>query len=189
MLFRSLTCLALVTLWGCGKDEVVVYQVEKSKPAPQAASHGGHDHSGHVHRPYDFDLPEGWSEKEAGGMRLASFNVLVDGQTLDSSIVQLGSAAGDVPSNVNRWRGQVGLADAKAEDIDASAVSGSSELGPYRYWKLQNPEKASDGGILAAMFHLPGAVLFVKVSGSASQMDQAEAGFAQLCKSLRPHRH
>ena len=156
--------------------------------APSPASHSDAGTDGHVHRPYDYDLPEGWVEKKAGGMRLASFDVTVDSAVLDASLVQLGPAAGDVLSNINRWRGQVGLAKATLEQIEADAKSGASGLDQYRYWKLLNADR-DDGGILAAIFHLPGSVLFVKVSGAPAHIEKVESSFVDLCRSLRPHTH
>ena len=191
LLSCSLLALASLALVGCGSDDLTVYKVEKStaeKKAPQEMMAQTADAGGHVHRPYDYDLPEGWSEKAAGGMRLASFDVKVDSAVLDASIVQLGPAAGDVLSNINRWRGQVGLPNATLEEIESQAITETSGLDKYRYWKLINADR-EDGGILAAMFHLPGAVLFVKVSGAPADVEKAESSFVVLCRSLRPHSH
>jgi hypothetical protein len=184
-------------LGGCGSEDLTVYKVPKTPSSAQSkaemsstASSESHSHShgGHVHRPYDFDLPQGWTEKQAGGMRLASFDVKVGEVTLDSSIVQLGPAAGDLFSNVNRWRGQVGLANADLTAIEGDAKKLKSGLGEVKYWPLINKDRP-DGGILAAMIHLPGAVLFIKVSGDPSAVEKAEPQFVELCSSLRPHSH
>ena len=61
--------------------------------------------------PLTWTTPDGWISVPPSEMRVASFNVTnANGKTADVSIVPLaGMGGGDAP-NVNRWRGQVGLA-------------------------------------------------------------------------------
>src|SRR5260370_30454117 len=53
--------------------------------------------------------PPNWEPQPLSQMRQASFLVKGDnGAVADISFVSLGSAAGNVPENVNRWLGQLG---------------------------------------------------------------------------------
>lgn len=75
-----------------------------------------------------WDLPDGWSEKPAAGMRLATIVAPGEGDAGDVEISVIGlplAGAWDaqVRDNVNRWRKQLGLAAL------APAESGSSEGG------------------------------------------------------------
>lgn len=64
-------------------------------------------------------LPEGWTETAGSGMRFATIQVPVEGQvlvegrkSLEMSVIRLPKAGpwnAQVLSNVNRWRGQLGL--------------------------------------------------------------------------------
>src|SRR5262245_14839287 len=73
--------------------------------------------------PLTWLLPDGW--REAGGKTQTRFATLRAGpEALEVSITSLGIEARDVKSNVNRWRGQIGLKpvanDAELESISAN---------------------------------------------------------------------
>src|SRR5436309_1348724 len=76
-----------------------------------------------AHPEVKWTLPKDWTEVAPGEMRRASFRVKGgNGNEADVSVMVLpGNAGGDL-NNVNRWRGQVGLAA-----ITDEAVAGLSE--------------------------------------------------------------
>jgi hypothetical protein len=185
--------LSLVFVFsGCGSEDLSVYQIPKteSKASSQGAENSSmtQSHAGHVHRPFDFDLPKAWEEQAATGMRLVSFKVAVGENSLDGSLVQLGAGAGEVVSNVNRWRGQVGLDPAEGKDIMAELKEFDSGLGKFKYFKLVNPEKP-ESAILVGMYNLDQVVLFAKIMGPMEGILSQETAFMDFCKSLRPHQH
>jgi len=60
-----------------------------------------------------WDLPEGWRQDPGRGMRLATIRPDPDDSALEMSVIPLPVRGPDIDgyvlSNVNRWRGQVGL--------------------------------------------------------------------------------
>jgi len=60
-------------------------------------------------------------KKALSPMRVASFVILMVGKQADVSVIPLGGLAGNDPDNVNRWRGQVGLALLPEADISKLA--------------------------------------------------------------------
>src|SRR4051812_8451045 len=85
----------LSTLTGCGRDDVRTYRVPKETTPQLPAA----------------DLPAGWQAAPPGEMRVASYRVKgKDGKMADVSVIPLPGMAGRDIDNVNRWRGQVGLA-------------------------------------------------------------------------------
>src|SRR5271154_4869662 len=113
----------LVAAAGCGRDTVKVYHVDASDtatpaPPPVAAPAAmptsmpdglpAPDNSGQPSLQYT--LPAGWEKKAPSQMRVASFGISQDGKKAAISVIPLGGMAGNDPANVNRWRGQVGLA-------------------------------------------------------------------------------
>ena len=113
---KKVVCLCLiVVLAGCGRDEVVTYRAPKEASGSVAveANAGGHNHSvtaAEAPRPAGKglsvrELPEGWTESAGSGMRIVSYSI--EGTSIDFYLISLGM--GDIPSNVNRWRGQIGL--------------------------------------------------------------------------------
>ena len=65
-------------------------------------------------------LPTGWQEQPASGMRIGSFSIVEGDRKVDISLVVLTGDAGGLAANVNRWRGQLSLANLADADIAAS---------------------------------------------------------------------
>lgn len=79
-------------------------------------------------------------------MRVASFKVQNDaGQQADVSVIPLPGRAGGDESNVNRWRGQVGLGDLSAEELAkiAEPVEVAGQPGKRTTSRAQAPARAS----------------------------------------------
>lgn len=71
-------------------------------------------------------LPDGWSEEPGSSMRLATLKALGDGESeTEISVIGLplvGDWDQQILDNVNRWRGQLKLADTNAEGLDDSVA-------------------------------------------------------------------
>ena len=112
-------------LAGCGRNDVQVYRVAKEQPqnpaeTPTGAMPPGHPDIGGAHSDLTWKAPAGWEEVPAGQMRRASVRVKgADGKTADVGVFPPGIAGRDV-DNVNRWRGQVGLAPISEADLAKS---------------------------------------------------------------------
>lgn len=196
MNINALKLLSFCCLVGCGSDGVTVYEMEKNTPkakenpsapattasAPKAPA------TDHVHRPYDYDLPEGWTDRPGSGMRLTTVTIKEGETSIDGSLVQLGPAAGDLLSNVNRWRGQVGLNNISYEELSTVTKKVESSLGETHLVKLTNPEKP-DTAILAAIIKVSNGILFAKVMGPLDGIIKNEERFEQWVQSLRVHSH
>jgi hypothetical protein len=63
-------------------------------------------------------LPENWVQKEGGEMRFATIEIPTDEAPLELSVMALPMPPGNgLLSNVNRWRGQIGLAAISQADL------------------------------------------------------------------------
>jgi len=66
-----------------------------------------------------WQLPEGWKQTRGGDMRFATIEIPADGKPLELSVIGLpsqGKPEALLP-NLNRWRGQIGLAPISAEQL------------------------------------------------------------------------
>lgn len=99
---------------GCQREEIRSYRV----PKEQLAAAPGADESAPAATPkIGWQVPDGWQSKPADGMRVGSFAVSdASGAVADVSVIPLPGDVGTVDSNINRWRGQVGLAPVSAEE-------------------------------------------------------------------------
>jgi hypothetical protein len=121
--------------------------------------------------------PSNWEPQPLSQMRQASFLVKGNnGAVADISFVSLGSAAGNVLENVNRWLGQLGQPPITEQKLGEFAQRLHTSLGDVTIVDLaglpDNADPARDGRIIAAMVTTADATLFFKMRGNA---DLAEA--------------
>ena len=192
----------LLAAWlttGCGQNETQVYRVPKDSPSPPAAPHA-HPESGlpaghpdiappAVNPQITWKTPAGWTEVPPGQVRVASFNVKgADGKQADVSVIPLpGQAGGDV-ANINRWRGQVGLPSASAEELRKSAEAVEVSGQPAELYDLAGTNVSSGDAsrILAVIQHRAGMAWFFKMTGDAALVAQQKPAFIEFLKSVQP---
>jgi len=121
--------------------------------------------------------PPNWEAQPLSQMRQASFLAKGDnGSVADISFVSLGSAAGNVLENVNRWLGQLSQPPITEQKLGDMAQRLHTSLGDVTIVDLaglpDNADPARDGRIIAAMVTTANATLFFKMRGNA---DLAEA--------------
>src|SRR5213075_2065799 len=184
-------CSALLV--SCDKDsEIKVYRVSKA-PLEQAAPQqqdamptntaAPRMPSG-LAAPADTAVatPPNWEAQPLSQMRQASFLVKGDnGAVADISFVSLGSAAGNVLENVNRWLGQLGQPPITEQKLGEMAQRLHTSLGDVTIVDLaglpDNADAARDGRIIAAMVTTANATLFFKMRGNADLTEAQKGDF------------
>ena len=195
--FAAATLMVLLT--GCNRDNVKVYRVENNDstvpvqqgsasatmPTTMPAGLPAPDNSGLPS--LKFALPDGWQEKPASQMRVASFGISENGKTADVSVIPLGGMAGTDPANVNRWRGQIGLGPVAEEEVAKIAEKVTVGAEPADLYDLlgTNPEKKTAERIVAVIFHRDGTAWFFKMSGDAELVEKQKPAFVALLKSIQ----
>jgi len=192
----------LLLLAGCKKDEVQVYRVAKDQAAPplDAAAMGGSTlPAGHpdigatmpaaesAAAPLTWKTPDGWNEVPPTELRLASFKVNKDGKMVDISVIPLGGMAGTDMSNVNRWRGQVGLSAISADDIQKAAEAVEAGGQPAQLYDVvgTNPASGDKIRIVAVIQHRSDSTWFFKMNGDGDLTEQQKPAFLEFLKSLK----
>ena len=176
---RHLLCL-LLFLISCEKNKHVrTYRLPKIDSKPTLEE---------VQPSVEFSVawvkPESWIQGEGHSMRLASFNTPFSDGSGDVSVTTFGGSSGGIKLNVNRWLGQIGLESMSDSGIDAISVKKSGSLGEFSYFKLLN-DKDQTTAILASIFQLKDRTVFVKLSSSATGVNEIENDFLKFCYSLR----
>jgi len=65
-----------------------------------------------------WELPEGWKlDDKPAPMRFATILVPAEPKPLQLTVSRFGGDAGGMLANINRWRGQIGLAPVSEEDL------------------------------------------------------------------------
>jgi hypothetical protein len=176
----AVVCVALfAALTACEKNsEIKVYRVSKA-PLEESAPQQQDRMPGGLPPPAGTAVttPPNWEAQPLSQMRQASFLVKGDnGAVADISFVSLGSAAGNVLENVNRWLGQLGQPPITEQKLGEIAQRLHTSLGDVTIVDLaglpDNADPARDGRIIAAMLTTNNSTLFFKMRGNA---DLAEA--------------
>ena len=132
-----------------------------------------------------YAVPPGWEQGQAGGMRMATFQVKQGEQQAEVTVI---AAGGDERSNVARWQRQlVPDADeakvdevmAQAEKVDVNGVAASV----YTIKGAEGPEQSA---FLAAIVPWqPSSQLFIKFIGPAQLAERERDSFVTFVKSIK----
>jgi hypothetical protein len=129
---------------------------------------------------FSYSVPSGWIQNpRPGPMRLFEFRA---GEALVSFAIIQGDG-GDLGANVNRWRGQVGLAPL------ASAAAAAVQ--PFEF--VGHPghlvDVAGDDRAMILIFRLgPPFAMFLKMEGSKQAVLKEKAAFEAFARSVRVNR-
>jgi len=165
-------------------EEVVTVQEQKSNETAVASF------SSEEKSPFNWSIPDGWKEKPAGGMRLASFTSETDAH-LDVSIVSLSGAAGGVSANINRWLGQLHLSafnDEILQQFLSKQEKFTTAAGLFvtmvDFSALMPEDNQSLPSMLAAIIQLSNQTVFVKMTGTVGEINKNRELFRELCRSV-----
>lgn len=140
-----------------------------------------------THDSFAWDVPAGWQPLPPTELRLANFRISERGEC---SLSVLRGTGGGVQANINRWRVQMGLAPASAEEI--AALPRAEILGrPSPIVEITGAfsgmagRTESDWALLGAICLQPDAALFVKMIGPAEEVLPQREAFLAFCRSIR----
>ncbi len=132
--------------------------------------------------PIKWKTPEGWTEIPPSSMRYASFSAPADeGDKIDISVVTFPGDGGSDADNINRWRGQMGLAP-----VDADAVT--SQVAPLKTADTMFSTTDIAGNktrTIAAWTRRNGRVWFFKATGTTAAIEKEKSNFVKFIESVR----
>ena len=134
-------------------------------------------------------VPPNWQPQPLSQMRQASFLVKGDnGAVADISFVSLGSSAGNVLENVNRWLSQIGQPAIDEQKLNQIAQHLTTSIGDVAVVDLSGlpngADPAKDGRIIAAMTSAGGSTLFFKIRGNAALTESQKSEFIKWVASV-----
>lgn len=175
---KKILLLMILSLGACSREEVRVYRAPKESvsanplqaPPAQAGLH--------------WQAPEGWKEKPASGMRLASFEAATTSGNADISVVMLpGDAGGDL-ANVNRWRSQVGLGSWDEKGLKANAARIKAPAGDIVFVDFTGKAEGTETRLLAGIFVKDGQTWFFKAMGMEKAVAGVKPAFIKFLESV-----
>jgi hypothetical protein len=90
---------------------------------------------------------------------------------------------GDVPSNVNRWRGQVGLLSKSPEEIAKEVIHFQVDGHAVNYIEIYN--ETGGNGIVAAIVDLAPQYWYFTAKGSVKELKANTAAIRAFLESLK----
>jgi hypothetical protein len=134
-------------------------------------------------RPFDYKAPAGWTEKpDPGPIARAAFVVAADGKNAEVTITPLAGGGGALMANFNRWRQQVGLAEADEEQLAKDSRFIEVDGARVVLVELNGPAGKS---ILAAICPGGNRTWFVKMMGDAELVAKEKAAFESFLGTLK----
>jgi hypothetical protein len=125
------------------------------------------------------ELPTGWTAAAPSSMRKGSWNVAgPGGSQAEVAVTVFPGNVGGTTANVNRWRGQLGLAPAADADIQAAAQSGKvgADAGQYFRFDSTDGKKA----MVAMMVPKNDSTWFFKFMGDREAVNAQTAAFLKF---------
>ncbi len=134
----------------------------------------------------NWQVPTGWKEIPGGAFLLAKFEVGGTPQTT-VNVSRSPGEGGGVLMNVNRWRGQLGLAPLSDEDITKEATSLDTSGGKAMVFDMTGTDARSGqkARLMAAIIPQGGQTWFYKLMGNEQVVDGQKDAFTQFIKSVK----
>ncbi|MDQ8182453.1 hypothetical protein [Pelagicoccus sp. SDUM812005] len=157
--------------------------------AASANSIPGHNHGEHL-GDLAFTAPAGWVESPGNSIRIASYTIVKEGYPpADFAITSFPGDTGGLVANVNRWRGQIGLAPWSPAQVQAAVQTLKNPAGlEFKVFELKpdsNSENSvSDEWIRVAIMEKGGKSWFFKLKGDAVLVDLQRDEFKSLLQSV-----
>ncbi len=184
-----MSLVLLSVLAGCGRNQVKVYQLandNNSSPSPNTtATVSSQAENNNTAQPQlHWTLPQGWTEVAPGEMSIATFKVQgQDNAEAEVSVVPLPGPAGGEDANVNRWRRQVGLPEAKLDEVEKMAETVQTGDQAAKLYDIAG-QGSNARRILGVIQERSGMTWFIKMMGNAGLVEQQKPAFLDFLKSL-----
>jgi len=129
-------------------------------------------------------LPAGWVVGPENGMRKATWIVSgPNGSKAEIAVTVFPGSVGGLTANVNRWRGQIGLPPAGADEIAASAKAVKvGGIDSQRFVMVAGDGKKSVDAVIASK---DGATWFFKMNGETAAVEANAAAFAAFLSASK----
>lgn len=134
--------------------------------------------------PFKYELPKGWTASPPSQFNLAAFNIDDGGA---KGRVTVSEAQGDLLSNINRWRGQLGMPPTDEEQLQNALTKIKVSGLDADFVELIAPAGAGEQGAILGVIakQSAGSSLFIKFTGGAPLAQRERERFMQFVGSIR----
>lgn len=134
--------------------------------------------------------PAGWLEKEARGIRLATFDIKSDNEFALCTIITLQGDGGGIKANVIRWLGQLDLKMGSEDELDNFILKQkrftTEQKMPATFIDFTPLVNSIDRNtMMALIIKLPRETIFLKMIGKNNILQKSREKFLTLGQSLK----
>jgi hypothetical protein len=187
---RRLPFLLLLTLLpllpACREPRVEHYRVPKETaimPASDKAMASATVPTGRAQ--LIWTTPDHWVAKEAGPMRKGSYAIVTTDGEADLSITAFPGDTGGLAANLNRWRGQIGLAPLTSTQLEESLLHLDANGLHFDVVDFTGEAGGVPVRILGAVLNRPGETWFFKISGPEAVAAGEKPAFINFLKTVK----
>jgi hypothetical protein len=182
---NGILILCLGYLFGCSQSDVTTTVVEKDSLSPSSSFQAPSSDN-----EIKWTAPSSWQRAEPSAFQIANFTIKgKSGGEAHASIVPLMGEAGGLLPNINRWRGQIGLApigEEKIKDISrkitvngqtltlVTLTSAAGEMGSEQKSRL-----------VVAILKRGEKTWFFKLLGDEAVVTETEPTFLEFLKTIQ----
>jgi len=135
--------------------------------------------------PTGWSTPAGWTQQAPSGMRAASYLVEdASGDKVDVSVVALDGGGGGDLNNINRWRGQIGLANIQQDTL--AAHTASIEVGGVKSLVVDmtgtDPATQKPVRVVGIIVPKGAKTWYFKMTGDGRLVEREKAALIQLAQ-------
>jgi hypothetical protein len=136
----------------------------------------------------NWQVPAGWQEIAAGQFLIAKFTITgANGATAAVNISSSAGEGGGLIGNINRWRGQLGLAPWSEADADKSVTTidvtgGKASLVDMSGTDVRTGQPTRLVGVVVSQ---PGQTWFYKLMGDAKVVESQKTVFIQFVQGVK----
>jgi hypothetical protein len=136
----------------------------------------------------NWQVPAGWQEVPAGQFLVAKFMITGDGGA--TAAVNVSSSSGEgggLVGNVNRWRGQLGLAPLSETDVNKSVTSIDVSGGKTSLVDMSGTDARTGQPtrLVGVMVPESGQTWFYKLMGNAKVVESQKAAFTKFVQGVK----
>lgn len=138
--------------------------------------------------PSIWDVPEGWRRLSGGQFLFAKFQASGDGgATADINVSTSAGTGGGLLPNVNRWRGQLGLAPVDEAGLQDMTEAIETPAGTVKVVAMAgtNARTGKKASLVAAVAMLPDSAWFYKLMGDEAVVAAQKEAFLDFVRSAR----
>lgn len=132
-----------------------------------------------------YTAPDEWTSEQVSGMRKAAFRIVDGKKAAEVTVIDLSVAAGGLLPNINRWRGQIELADVTQQQLDSQLQTIQVDGQEGQYVELMGPQDVERPlAILGVVVLNSDRSWFFKMIGDTELVTREKDRFEQFVKSV-----